>query len=361
MTVSLDWSRTLVVEGDVMLQLPTRPDFGQLRNKAKDLLRAAKEGHTDARGRIEKVSDTLTLASAQLALAREYGFDSWSKLKVEVERRRILDDRDLDGLASLLTDDPDQASTTMEHWCDHPLGASPLSYVAMLRFDTSRLRWRDVTGTAEMASALIAAGAPVDGALGDLETPLITAASYGDARVAKVLIEAGADVEAVAAAESGGIPGGTALVHATWFGMTEVVDVLVETGAKVNSLLEAAAGGDITGWLKPATPLQERIKALVIAADHQRLDVIDQLIASPTPVDATDTEFGRQPLRTAASNGRPSSVRRLLDHGADPNLRDPEHGRTPLDWCQHNRYAAADPTAHDEVKAILEPITTSSD
>jgi|GEM_PF-3966407 len=51
----------------------------------------------------------------------------------------------------------------MEHWCDHPLGAAPLNDVTMLRFDTSRQTWRDVTGTAAMARALLAGGAPVNG------------------------------------------------------------------------------------------------------------------------------------------------------------------------------------------------------
>jgi ankyrin repeat protein len=69
-----------------------------------------------------------------------------------------------------------------------------------------------------VAGALLAAGAPVDGPPGDRETPLITAASYGDAEVARVLIEAGADLEATAAPNAGGVPGGTALEHAAVFG-----------------------------------------------------------------------------------------------------------------------------------------------
>ena len=105
------------------------------------------------------MSETLTLASAQLALAREYGFPSWPRLKVEVERREILDDRDLERLALLLADEPELATSSMEHWCDHPQGASPLGYVAMLRYDTSRDLWRDVPGTDVVATALIAADA----------------------------------------------------------------------------------------------------------------------------------------------------------------------------------------------------------
>ena len=70
----------------------------------------------------------------------------------------------------------------------------------MLRFDHARLGLpAELPGTGAAAKALIDAGAPVDGRPGDLETPLITAASYGDAEVAKVLIDAGADIEAVSA------------------------------------------------------------------------------------------------------------------------------------------------------------------
>ena len=59
-----------------------------------------------------------------------------------------------------------------------------------------------------------------------------------------------------------------------------------------------------------------------MAADHQRLEVIDRLLAAGTPVDAVDPVWGRQALRTAAANGRSASVRHLLDLGADPSLLD---------------------------------------
>ena len=225
--------------------------------------------------------------------------------------------------------------------------------MAMLRFDHDRLGLpRDLPGTGAIARALIDAGAPVNGRPGDKETPLITAASYGDAEVAKVLIEAGADIDAISAPDSGGVPSGTALDHAAVFGMTEVVDVLVAAGASIHSLEMAAAAGDITGWPLARFTRQSRIRALVFAADHQRLDVIDQLIEAGTPVNEADAEWGRLPLHTAAGNGRAASVRRLLAHGADPNLRDPEHHSTPLEECQ-----PADSPGHREVEAILRPLT----
>jgi uncharacterized protein len=55
-----------------MIFLPARPDLEQLRHQAKDLLRDANHGDANALARIHAVSDRLILASAQLALTREY-------------------------------------------------------------------------------------------------------------------------------------------------------------------------------------------------------------------------------------------------------------------------------------------------
>ena len=336
-----------------MPALPPRPDHDQLRRLTKDRLRAARNGDADAAVWIGEVGVGLTLAAAQLRLARDYGFASWPALLLEVARRRVLDLHDDDALAAFIADHPDLATAELTRWRDHPKGASPLGYLAMARYDTATRTWRDVAGTGAAAHVLIAAGAPVDGNPGDPETPLITAASYGDADVAAALIAAGADLDAVASDTSGGVPGGSALLHAAVFGMTDVLDLLVAAGAGVRSIEEAAASGDVTGWLTADTPLQARLRALIMAVDHQRLDVIDELIDADTRVDAEDDVFGRHPLRLAAANGRPASVRALLAHGADPARRD-QHGLTPLDHCRRGRPDATDQTAHDEVEAILD-------
>jgi len=343
-----------------MPYLPVRPDLDQLRHQAKDLLHAAQRGDPEATARIRVVSGQVMLSSAQLAVAREYGFASWARLKLEVERRDIFNSRDLSRLARLLAEHPEMAAAQMENWTDHKC-ADTVGYMAMLRFDSGRLGLpRDLPGTGAMAKALIEAGAPVEGQPGDRETPLITAASYGDAEVARVLIEAGADIEAVSAPDSGGVPSDTALGHAAVFGMTEVIDVLVAAGAKIRGLEQAAAAGDITGWPLARFTMESRIRALVFAADHQRLEVIDQLVAAGTPVNQADAEWGRLPLHVAAGNGRAASVRRLLAHGADPNLRDPRHHRTPLEECQpESRYLGG--PGHSEVEAILRPLTREQD
>ncbi|MDF5756743.1 hypothetical protein [Spongiactinospora sp. TRM90649] len=341
-----------------MPQLPDRPDLAQLRRQAKELLRAAQAGEDAATSRLASITETPTLNAAQLAIARDYGFASWARLKVEVERREILNQRDLARLQELLAAHPEQARQSLRNWCDHPRGASPLGYIAMLRFNAARrgldgpVGW--LPGTGAVARALIEAGAPVDGEPGEPETPLITAASYGDAEVAAVLIEAGADLEGIAAPNAGGVPGGTAVRHAAVFGMTGVLDVLLAAGARIVSLSEAAAAGDVEGWLGADSPLDDRVRALAMAADHQRLTVIDRLLEVGTPIDAEDLRYRRQALRLAAANGRAASVEHLLRRGADPHLRDAIELRTALEWCRHARPHHGASPGHDQAEALLE-------
>lgn len=211
-------------------------------------------------------------------------------------------------------------------------------------------------GTGGMARALLDAGAPVEGDPADIETPLITAASYGDPDVVRVLIDAGADLDATASPTDGAVRGGSALRHATVFGMTDVAEVLMAAGA--TDLVQAAAAGDITSTLTVDTPEPDRVAALRIAAEHGRLNVIDQLLAS-TPVDGIDGD-GSTALHWAAFCGRADSVAHLLAHGADPTRRDARFSGTPLGWCRHGRHER-DPTGaghgHDAVDQILAPIT----
>jgi GNAT superfamily N-acetyltransferase len=72
-----------------MRELPDRPDLDQLRHQARALQRNALAGDPDALRRIRSVSNRIILTAAQLAIAREFGFASWARLKAEVERRRL--------------------------------------------------------------------------------------------------------------------------------------------------------------------------------------------------------------------------------------------------------------------------------
>ena len=64
-----------------------RLNLEQQKNRAKDLLRAAKTGDSSALARLAHVhqDSSLQLADAQLAIARELRFASWARLKAHVE------------------------------------------------------------------------------------------------------------------------------------------------------------------------------------------------------------------------------------------------------------------------------------
>ena len=66
--------------------LPDQPSFSQLRNQAKDLRRAVLAGSPQALAEVaerfpDAVPDSFPLHTAQLVVARRYGFPSWSRLK----------------------------------------------------------------------------------------------------------------------------------------------------------------------------------------------------------------------------------------------------------------------------------------
>ncbi len=250
------------------------------------------------------------------AVARSYGFPTWDRLELEVRRRRLLNERDLSGLQTLFDEHPELVAERMEHWSDHCLGTTPLGYIAMLRFDAARLELPPVTGgTAEVARLLIAGGARIEGDPGDTETPLMTAASYGEVDVARELIDAGADLDAKADAKAGGVPGGSALLHAAVFGFTDIVDLLAESGARVDGIVEAAAVGNIDGFLTGEAPPEHSVRALTMAAGHGRTDVIRQLLAAGTPVDGVDA-WGYTAHRAATENGRNEAAAVLVAAGA---------------------------------------------
>ncbi len=326
-------------------QLPERPDLAQLRRQAKELYRATAANDPAARVRLRVVSERVTLSVAQLAIARAYGFASWTRLKDELERRRLIDSGDVDGLARLLATDPSLARDRVHSCLSHPT-STVWNYVGVARFH--QLLDHDRIG--DIARVLLAAGAPVEGTSGEGETAFITAASYGETDMARALIDAGADLEATGYA----VPGGTALAHAVVFGMTAIVDLLVTAGAVVHTIVEAAGAGDPGDFLTPDTPAADRARALRAAAVNERLAVIDQFLAAGTPIDAKID--GSTALHGAAWEGKARSVRHLLARGADPIQRDTDHEGTPLDWCRHRHAFVGDRWGHAEVEHILEPL-----
>src|SRR5258708_1882699 len=82
---------------DSASRLPAHPSLEQLRKQAKELLRQYRAGETTALERFRAasprrddhgVSQSVALADAQFVIAREYGFETWAKLKHHVEALR---------------------------------------------------------------------------------------------------------------------------------------------------------------------------------------------------------------------------------------------------------------------------------
>ena len=75
-------------------KLPQRPDLGQLKRQAKELLDAFLAGEEKAVGDVNRFhpdgsAAKLALHDAQLVLARSYGYDSWPKLKAYVDGVKV--------------------------------------------------------------------------------------------------------------------------------------------------------------------------------------------------------------------------------------------------------------------------------
>jgi ankyrin repeat protein len=135
---------------------------------------------------------------------------------------------DVVGVQQLLADNPDLAASRL----DIAGGRTPLHVVC---------DWPGYFPNGpRIAVALIGAGANIDDRGTDEErgeTPLHSTASSDDVDVARVLIEAGADIE---------IPGGsigTPLDNAVGYSCWNVARLLVESGAKVDALWHASALG----------------------------------------------------------------------------------------------------------------------
>src|SRR5688572_25227342 len=79
--------------------LPARPNLEQYKKQAKELRDACKSGDDDAIRRVREhargigasglQTKMISLADAQFVLAREHGFDGWSKFAKHIEALTI--------------------------------------------------------------------------------------------------------------------------------------------------------------------------------------------------------------------------------------------------------------------------------
>lgn len=145
---------------------------------------------------------------------------------------------------------------------------------------------------------LLKQGADVNAAQGDGMTALHWAAMYGAADEAKMLMFAGARLDAVT--RNGNY---TPLHLAAKAGNVAVIRALLERGA--NPSAATSSGG--------ALPLH-------FAAENGSAEAVEAILEKGAAVDARENAFGQTALMWAAAYNRVAAIEALVKHGADVKL-----------------------------------------
>ena len=134
---------------------------------------------------------------------------------------RMIELGDVPGIRGALSTDPELANRTIHWYLNQPNESDPLHYVSDCFSHGALTNGKE----GEIAKLLLAHGASVNGTQ-SREPPLIAAASLDAERVARVLVESGAELESTA------LFGARALHWAAWTGASATVRLLLERGAR---------------------------------------------------------------------------------------------------------------------------------
>ena len=189
-------------------RLPVKPDLDQLKNQAKDLLRAIRAGDQSAIAEFEQYHPkkidpaNAKLADAQLVLARSYEASSWTRLVQSCQLIDAIWRDDVEAVRNLVVSNPhllhENAGIRNNNW------GPPLSYAANLGRDRiitmlhelgatdlitalGRATLQSKIDTARMLHAMLGAPKPPAGSLGG---PAYTLSAAGTA----LMFELGARV-----------------------------------------------------------------------------------------------------------------------------------------------------------------------
>lgn len=368
--------------------LPPRPNLAQLRLQANELHQEHRSRQLTAAARIgahhprfngqplQAVLDAaFALADAQLVVAREYGFDTWTRLKQHVNLADLvaqhrphqrfedavaaLDDGDVDRLRRLVSEDPTlvQARTNLDPPFHYFTGATLLHHVAG-NPDRGRLdgtRPPLPRNSAALARVLLEAGADVNAVTlgpngGDTMGLLVTSKQASDADVVgplvDVLLEYGARIDLT----SDGCLDASLANHAP-----RAAEKLIALGARPDVLAAAALGRmdllrgffDSDGRLLSSPrrhgkeiPARDAIGlALLYAYVRHQPAAVEFLLEKDGNWDMIGANNGTA-LHRAAFAGDLPMVQRLVERGASTGNRNNPFNSTPLAWADHNKQLA---------------------
>lgn len=296
----------------------------------------------------------------QLALARRYGFADWSRLIDYVEAVRqpgslrwrfergveAVIDGDIATLKQLLRDDPDLVrarSTRVTHFDPPVHGAMLLHYIAANGVEG--YRQRSPKNAAEVAKTLLDAGADPD-ALCDLYggkcttiALLVSSTPPKNAGVQvpvlKVLIDAGAAIT-----PTGEGNWTSPLLTALVFGMTDAAQTLVDRGAAIDTLAAAAGLGRIADLKRmlPKAGALDRHRALAFASQLGQTGALKMLLDAgedPNRFNPPGAHAHSTPLHQAIAAGHLDVVKILIERGARVDIADTIYQGRALGWARY--------------------------
>ena len=335
----------------------------QLKRQAKELLKAHRSGEAGAAPRLEshlaryagldekdRAAYPLSLSEAQRVIAGENGFPSWPKLKAQAEAQAGVAGQsaferavacviggEAAGLKALLEGEPSlvRARSRSSH------RATLLHYVGANGVEDELQK--TPPNAVEIARILLDAGAEVDALAetyggGPRQTTLNMLVSSVhpfraglQVELVEVLVGAGAAVEGL---EGDGYP----LRLALDFGYTAAARALAARGARVDSVEKAAGLGQVERLAELADEVLEDNaleRALVLAARNEQSEALGALLERGAAIDAQPDGDGTA-LHAAILWNRPAAVRRLVEAGAGLAVKHRQYGATPLDFASYN-------------------------
>ena len=304
--------------------------------------------------------DAAELGHARHAVARAHGFRDWDALAAHVAEVttpgspvrafelavEAVVNGDGAALATMLAAEPAlvRARSTRCTDLDPPVhGATLLHYLAANGVEQHRQR--TPASAVAIGRLLLEAGAEVDAlaamyggqhaTLSMLVSSTPPAAAGLQVPLVHLLADAGAALDGVGTTARGGNVR-TALV----FGFLDAAAALVARGAPVVGLAVAAGLGraDDVERLLPDASAAERAAALSLAAMHGRAAIAARLLdagADPGRFNPPGMHAHATPLHQAALAGHVDVVRLFVERGARLDVRDRLWDGTPLAWARH--------------------------
>jgi ankyrin repeat protein len=245
---------------------------------------------------------------------------------------------DVATLRSMLREHPEliRAVSTRRH------KATLLHYVAANGVEDGRQKTPE--NAVEVAKLLLDAGAEVD-ALADMYgakcttlSMLVSSCHPAEAGLQGALAETLLDHGA--AFEGPGSNWQSALLTALAFGYLDTAETLARRGAPVENLAAVAGLGRFAdvARLLPESDLQSRHIALALAAQHGQTEVVRLLLDSdedPSRYNPEGFHSHSTPLHQAVWSNHLDVVKLLVERGARLDVRDTIHQGTPLDWADY--------------------------